>query len=70
VATTPRTAPSVQEYVPQSSVFVLLMTLIALVPFCSVLGLVLALVFGWDRLVAAVAGALLGGFYACWKAYR
>ncbi len=59
------TAPSVPG--PASAIVSALMTLIALVPCGAVLGFVLALKTGQDRILFAGVGALMGALISWWK---
>jgi hypothetical protein len=43
------------------------MTLIAVVPLCSVLGMVIALKTGGDTTLSVLVGAALGTVYSLWK---
>jgi uncharacterized Tic20 family protein len=52
---------------PQGFFLAALLTLIALVPFGAVLGYVVAVKFGQDRIPFALFGALLGALAAWWK---
>jgi hypothetical protein len=52
---------------PQGTFLAAFLTLLALVPFGAVLGFVLAVKFGQDRILLTVLGALLGAIFAWWK---
>jgi hypothetical protein len=52
---------------PQGALLAALLTLLALVPFGAVLGYVVAVNFGQDRILLALVGALLGAMFSWWK---
>ncbi len=60
----PRMDPPPNRAVP------VVLTMIALVPFFGVVGLLFSMAFGGDRVICALAGALLGMVYSFWKGDR
>jgi len=66
----PTVLPRPQAAPPPNRAVAIFMTMIALVPFCGVLGFLLAGKFGWDRVLCTLLGALLGMVYSFWKGDR
>jgi hypothetical protein len=62
-----RIYPPVSLPGPQGALLSALLTLLALVPIGAVLGYVLAVNFGQDRILFILFGALLGAIFAWWK---
>lgn len=62
-----RTLPAAPYPRPQGALLAALLTLIALVPVGAVLGYVLAVKLGQDRVLFVLFGALFGAVLSWWK---
>jgi hypothetical protein len=61
------TEPEVPRPQPPGAFLPAVLTMLALLPFGAVAGLVVALLTGWERVLCVLLGALLGALYSLWK---
>jgi hypothetical protein len=66
----PTVLPRPQAAPPPGRAVAVMMTMIALVPFCGVIGYLFAAKFGVDRVLCVLVMALLGMVYSFWKGDR